>query len=506
MNSAQNNGRIAKNTLVLYVRLFLGMLVSLYTTRILIQELGIDDFGVFSAVASLVILVSFMNSAVSSASQRFLSFAIGRCDPLYLRQTFSIILNVHFLIVFTLVVLAETVGLWFLNVYMSIPPSRVAAANWVYQFSILSFIVVIIAAPYMAIILAREKMITFSLISLIELLLKLFIAYMIIFSEDDKLKSYALLLFIATAVCNVVYIIYSMRNFPECEYSGFWSWISAKEIIQYSGWNAIGSIAILFRMQGTNILLNVFFGPILSAAQAVSTQIQGAMSSLLASTYTATRPQIIKYYASGNFSDMWRLVFDSTRVSYYLLFLVVAPFFFESDYILSLWLKDVPSHASGIVRLMLIVILLEAISNQLVAVLQAANKIKRFQISSVAILLLNLPIAYIVLLSGAGVYAPFFVSIGITLFYIFTQVLITKKEVGLPIKIYTCEILRVLLVTALVMLILWGANNAYAPGLIRFVATFLASFFFGALFIWIFGLSAAERRAIFGWIRGRFEY
>jgi O-antigen/teichoic acid export membrane protein len=292
----------------------------------------------------------------------------------------------NFLIVFIFAVLAETVGLWFLNVYMSIPTSRLAAANWVYQFSVLSFIIVIIAAPYMSIVLAREKMATFALISFTELSLKLFIAYMLIFSADDKLRLYAVLLFITTAVCNAVYIVYSMRNFPECEFSRFWCWIRAKEIIQYSGWNAIGSIAILLRTQGTNILLNVFFGPILSAAQAVSTQIQGAMASLLASTYTATRPRIIKYYAAGNSSDMWRLVFDSTRLSYYLIFLVAAPFFFEGDYILSLWLNEVPSYASGIVKLMLIVILLEATSNQLVAVLQAANKIKRFQICSVGLL------------------------------------------------------------------------------------------------------------------------
>jgi O-antigen/teichoic acid export membrane protein len=317
-----NNKRIARNTLLLYFRMLLTMAVSFYTVRVVLDTLGVRDYGIYNVVGGVVTMFSFLSATMASASQRFFAFEIGRKNFEQLKKTFGITMTIYFIIGLVILILAETVGLWFLNTRMTIPLERLEAARWVYQFSILSFMVTMFSIPYNAAIVAHERMNAYAYVSIMEVLLKLGAVYMLVAFSFDKLKLYSILIFVVISITSMTYRIYCRKNFEECRVSFYWEKGLFKEIVTYSGWNLFGALASIFNNQGINIMLNLFFGPVVNAAQAIAYQINTAINQFVQNFLMAARPQITKYYANGELEQMLKLVFQSSKISFFLLFIM----------------------------------------------------------------------------------------------------------------------------------------------------------------------------------------
>jgi len=350
------------------------MLVSLFTVRIVLDVLGIIDYGIFNVVGGIVMMLGFLGGTMAGASQRFLAFEIGRNDKVRLKKTFSVTLTIYVFIAFLVIIIAETFGLWFVNHKMVIPPDRIEAARWVYHFAVFSFVMTIITIPYQSVIIAREKMNIYALIGILEVAAKLLIVYLLVLISFDKLKLYSMLVFITTTIITLIYRTYCKKNFEEATFKLSKDWSIFREISTYAGWNMIGSIANIFRTNGVNILLNLFYGPIVNAAQGIAFQITAAINNLILNFYMAVKPQITKTYASGNNIYFIKLVFQSSKFSFFLLLLLTMPLIIETHFILDLWLMEIPPYVILFTRLMIIGLLIETINNQLISALQASGK------------------------------------------------------------------------------------------------------------------------------------
>lgn len=296
---SSNTTRIAKNTIFLYFRQILIMLVSLYTVRVVLNVLGAEDYGIYNVVAGVVTMFSFLSGAMASASQRYFSFDLGKGDTEHLKITFSVTLSIYLLLILVVVILAETVGLWFVNNKLVIPPERMMAAKWIYQFAVLNFVVTMITTPYMAIIIAHKKMSVYAYVSIIEVSLKLGIVFLLKVLPYDKLIVYGILLAVVSFINTSIYRFYCYKNYSECKFLFVKDKKLFKELISYSSWNLFGSVASMVRNQGLTILLNLFFGPLINALRAVAMQVNVAVLSFAQNFSTALRPQIIKSYAAN---------------------------------------------------------------------------------------------------------------------------------------------------------------------------------------------------------------
>lgn len=316
-NTAENNKRIAKNTLLLYIRMMLTMAVSLYTSRVVLNTLGVEDFGIYNVVGGVVAMFGFLNGAMATTTQRYITFELGRNDFKQLKKIFNISVSIHAFISIIILILAETIGLWFLYNKMTIPVERIDAALWAYQGSIISTIILIMSVPYNALIIAHEKMSTFAYISVLEAVLKLLIVYMLLIGDFDKLKLYALLMCCIQLIIRFIYGNYCKRHFPETKFQLYKDLKLFNNMLAFAGWNLWGNCASITFTQGVNILLNIFFGPIVNAARGITTQVQGAVNQFSWNFQTALNPQITKSYASGDYIYMHKLIFRSSKFTFF---------------------------------------------------------------------------------------------------------------------------------------------------------------------------------------------
>lgn len=374
-----NNKRIAQNTLMLYFRMFLIMAVTLYTSRVILQTLGVTDFGIYNVVAGVVTMFGFINSSLSGASSRFITFALGRGDVNELQKEFSSIVVIHYLIAAGILILAETVGLWFVLHKLVIPEGRMQAAFWVYQSAVVSSVVMLISTPYNALIIAHEHMGAFAYISILETFSKLGIVLLLFVVKYDKLIIYAVLIVLVQIIIRIVYTIYCRKHFPESNGNLILDKKRAREIFSYAGWILNGNLAVVGYTQGLNILLNLFFGPAVNAARGIAVQVQSACNQFFASFQTAVNPQITKSYAQNDLPYMHQLVMSSSRFSFYLMLLISLPILFQTEYILHLWLGKVPDYTVNFVRIMLLVALNYTLSGPTLIAIHATGRIKRFQ-------------------------------------------------------------------------------------------------------------------------------
>ena len=348
---SENNKRIAKNTLALYARMLFTMAVSLYTSRVVLNTLGVEDYGLYNVVGGFVAMFSFFNAAMASATQRYMNFELGRGDNARLHKVFCTSINIHAIISGVVLLLAETVGLWFVYTKLSIPPERFSAALWVYHASVLASVVMVMSIPYNAAIIAHERMGAFAYISVLEVTLKLLIVYMLVVTDIDKLKLYAVLMLLVQLLIRLIYGRYSGRNFAETHYRRMWDGALFREMTGFAGWNLFGNIAAVAFTQGLNVLLNMFFGPTVNAARGIAVQVQNAIKGFCVNFQTALNPQITKSYASDDMAYMHKLIFTSSKFSYYLLLLLSLPVILETPVILKWWLGIVPGHTVAFVRL-----------------------------------------------------------------------------------------------------------------------------------------------------------
>ncbi len=450
--SLENTKRIARNTFMLYIRMLLTMIISLYTSRVVLNVLGVEDFGIYNVVGGIVVMFSFLNGSMATAIQRFLAFEIGQNNYKRLGEIFSLSVTIHIGIALIVLLLAETVGLWFLNTQMNIPSERMEAARWIYQFSVFSFMLTVIQVPYHAAIIAHERMKIYAYISILEVTLKLLVVFMLTWIAFDKLKLYALLVFFVTLIIAVAYNTYCRWKFKECSYKFFWEKPLCKTLVGFAGWNLFGNIAWICMGQGSNILLNIFFGPMVNAAKAISFQVNMAVSTFVSNFRTAVNPPIVKAFASGNLQYMDKLVFESAKYSYYLLLFLSLPLLLEMDFVLRLWLKVVPEYAVVFCRLALVVSLIQTFDASFGIVFQAVGRIKENQFWSGLIYMLVIPVSYVQLkLFPDMPEGVFYVQLLLSLIVAFVvKVVLLKKMLHISFRSYWQVLLvPVIKVTAL---------------------------------------------------------
>lgn len=449
-NQESNSKRIAKNTLLLYFRMILIMVVSLYTSRIILNELGLEDFGIYNLVAGVVILFSFLSNAMITATQRYLSIAIGKKDEKYIQAVFSTSLLSHFFLIFFIFLAAETIGLWLINAKLEIPADRMSATNFVYQLAILTTCVNIIRIPYNASIIANERMSFFAYVSIVETFLKLAVVWALAITPGDKLVIYSFLLLLVAIVIDIAYWYYCQRFLLA---NKFYLKTNKKlfvELTSFSVWNLFGGLADIGYKQGTNIILNLFWGVSINAVLGITNQIRNALVPFIGNLQLAVNPQMVKSYALGDYEYFKILVYRISKYSYFLMLIIVFPIIFNIDLILELWLKNPPEHTAIFAILTSVYCLVDSLTGPLWAAMQAGGKIKRFQIVTGICLLLNLPVSYLFLMYGYAPSVVLIIQIVITGFTVGVRVLFVKYYLQFSIRNYVREVIfPIVFVTAL---------------------------------------------------------
>ena len=485
---------------MLYFRMILTMVVSLYTSRVILNTLGFEDYGIYNVVGGVVSMFTFFNSAMSSATQRFLSYEIGRGDFVQLRKTFNATKIIHIGIAVLIFILAETVGLWFVKTYLVIPAERLEAAIWVYHFSVLSFMVSVIQVPYNATIIAHERMNVYAYVSIIEVTLKLLIVFMLTWITFDKLKIYGILYFCVVFIIAAIYRLYTRRNFQESRFKVVKDKKLYKTLISYSGWNLFGNIASVAKGQGVNILLNIFFGPVVNAARGIAMQVQTAVNSFVTNFQMAVNPQIIKSYASEEREYMTSLVIRSSKFSFYLLLLLSLPIIIEIDQILKFWLKTVPDYSSIFTILVLVIVLIDCVSGPLMTAIQATGKIKVYQSVVGSLLILILPISYFFLKQGYSPEITLYVNIVISIVALFFRLYLVWKLLEFPVLRFAKEIiLKNIIIVLLSLSLPLFIRYFMEENLIRLIVIVFVTLIWNATIIFVIGLLKSEKAIV---IRG----
>lgn len=392
--TSDNNKRIAKNTLFLYIRTLLVMVISIFTSRIVLDILGIEDYGIYNVVGGFVSMFSVLGGTLTAASQRFLSFELGKETP-QIRKVFSTTVCIHIVIALLIFIVLESVGLWFLNNKMNITEQRIVAANWVFQCSVLTFCINLISIPYNAAIIAYEKMSAFAYISIIEVTAKLALVYALYITLMDTLILYAIFMLLVAMALRLIYGWYCTSKLKECRFSLSFDKSTFHEILGFSSWNLIGSTAGILNNQGINVLMNIFFGVTLNAARGIAQQVDNAINSFVQNFLMALNPQITKSYASGDFQYINKIIIHGTKLAFFLFWLLCFPVYINAEFILDIWLKRVPENAALFVRLALVFTLCQTLSQCLYTTMLATGKIKKYQIIVGGLSIMAFPTAWI---------------------------------------------------------------------------------------------------------------
>lgn len=504
--TANTSAKIANNTFFLYIRMFILLGITLYTSRVVLNVLGISDFGIYNVVAGIVTMISFFNSAMSSATQRYLSYDIGLGDSEQLNKTFSSTLTIHLFIAILGFILCETLGLWYINNVLVFPSERIMAVNYVYQFSVLTFLISIIQVPYNALIIAREKMNMFAYISILEAILKLLAVFYLSYSKNDKLITYSFLIFLSSILLFLLYHIYSRKLFQESKYKFYRDFSYYRILISYSVWNLFGNIASVAKGQGVNIVLNIFYGTIVNASYAISNQVLNAINVFVINLQLAINPQIIKNYAQGEVKNTHQLILQGSKFSFFLVLLLVTPIMLNTEFILKTWLNDVPLYTNIFVRLVLLNILIDCLSGVLMTGAQATGRIKWYQIVVGGLIFMNLPLSYIILRLGFEAYYIYYISIFISLVSINFRLFFLKKVMNFSMKTYYKEVLsKVVILSSLALILLYIIDTylKYDVNWFVFIAQSLCVIGLMMVFIIYLGLNARERKLILNFLLRR---
>ena len=494
---SENTKRIAKNTAMLYVRMLFIMAVGLYTSRVVLNALGVEDFGIYNVVGGVVSMLAFFNSSMATSTQRFLNYEMGRCNDDTLREVFVSSVNAHYLIGLVSVLILETLGLWFVYHKLNIPSEQMEAAIWVYHCSVASFFVTIVSTPYNAAIIANEKMDIYAYLSILEAILKLLIVYLLVVIPFNKLKLYGLLLLGVTLIMRLLYSWYCAKHFVECKYRWRWNWLLMKQMFSFSGWMIFGCISDMLSKQGVNMLINIFFGPVFNAARAIAVQVQSAVNSFVANFMTAVRPQIVKSYSAGDYDYMYKLVFSSSKLSFYLLFVLTMPVLLHTDYLLSLWLKQVPESCVVFTQLVLIELLIRSAYTPIAQVNQASGRIRNYQLAISIIFLLEFALTYAAYKAGLPVYATFVISIVLAVIGLWVRVAILKKDNDFPAKRYLLKVMLPLVPVAVLSILIPLGIRYYLPfSFCTFVLNCIVGLVCTFTVVWFLGLDKQEQQFV----------
>lgn len=491
-----NNSRIAKNSIMLYFRMLFNMAVTFYTSRILLNILGVTDFGIYGIVGGIVALFGFLNGSMSSATSRFLTFELGKGNLERLKKTFSSALTAHLIIGLIILILGETIGLWWFENKLVIDPSRINAARWVYHLSIITTIVTILQVPFNALIIAHERMNAYAYIEILNTVLKLSAVLLLTLGYMDNLILYAFLILIATSAITMIYKLYSNYYFTESKYNSKVDKNIIKPMLSFSGWELFGNFANMAKSQGNNILLNLFFGVVLNAAYAISNQVYGAVGQFIGSFQMAVTPQIVKSYANADIPRFFNLIYKSSRLSYLIMLIPVIPIFYNIDFILDFWLKKPPAYTSEFVILILIDTMINSLVGPLAIGAKATGKIKKYQIVVGSLLFLNLPISYFVFLIYKIPLTMFWIRIILSIITLFYRVIFLNRTVALSIKDYLKNVLFKILMPSVVIFISFHFLKKHiglADTLLNFIVQSTFILLFTLLTIYFLGITHSEK-------------
>lgn len=495
MGYSANNARIARNTSFLYVRMLLSFGVALYTSRLVLKYLGIEDYGVYSVIGGLVSLFQFVNGTLASSFSRFFAFEIGRNDSRNGKLIFkaSVTIVIIFIVLFALTL--ETIGVWGLKEFLVIPEHRTSAALSTLHFTVLASCFAILQIPLAAAIVAYERMGVYAYIGLLDVFLKLIIVFLLERTQIDKLVFYSALVALTSFLVFVVHFIYGVRRIPVFTLGVSFDKIYLKRLFSFAGWSIIGSVASVFKTQGANILLNIFFGPVVNAARGIAVQVTSAVNKFVQGYSLAFNPQLIKYYAQGDFKAMIQLVVRGSKFSFFLLLILSLPILLETHFLLNLWLIDVPAYTVIFVRLLLVNVLLESFTYALGAAVQATGRIRNYQVIVGGLLLLNLPISYLFLKFGFPPQSTLWVSISLSLLSIVLRVMVLRRLIRVDVLILIKSVFGRSFVVALFVggasYVLYIVN--IEPRVFVVVARLIFSLFISVVFILLFGLSSDEK-------------
>jgi len=496
-SNSTKNKRIAKNTLLLYFRMLFLMLISLYTSRVVLNALGVEDYGIYNVVGGVVMMFSMLSGSLSAAISRFLTFELGKGDKENLDKVFSLSITIQLIIALAIILVAETIGLWFLNEKMIIPVNRISAANWCFQFSIVAFAVNLISVPYNAAIIAHERMSAFAYISILEGIGKLLIAWCIVVNPIDRLVFYGGMIALLAIVLRIIYGLYCKKYFGECSYHFVYDKDLLKQIFGFAGWNFIGSSASILRDQGGNILINLFFGPAVNAARGIATKVNTVITSFVQNFMVAMNPQIIKSYAEEDGEYLMTLIYNGARFSYYLLLLLSLPVLLNTQYLLTIWLGLIPNHTVNFVRLILVFALHESLANPLITAMLATGKIKKYQICAGGMNLMNLPISYVVLKMRYPPESVLIVAIMFSLIVQIVRLVLLKDMINLPIKDFFKKVyMNVIIVTLFASLLPVLMNRYFENSLLQFLSITVITVVWTLFVVILCGLKKEERTSL----------
>ena len=503
MSSTESNKLIARNSIFMSIRMTMILLVTLYTTRVVLSVLGVTDYGVYNVVCGFVSMFVFLNTSMSNGIQRFFNYELARNRIENVREVYNVALFIQVILVVLVIVLTETLGLWYLHHKMNLPPDRMEAAEWIFQFSVLSFVFVILQVPFAAAIMAHEKMNYYALVGVLDAMLKLSIALALPYVQSDRLIVYGALLAMISVVNFILYYIYAKRNFSEIRLHLHFNLNVFQSIASFSGWNIFGSFSHMMKEQGLNLVLNLFFGPVVNAARGVVAQVNAGLESFVQNISVPVRPQVVQSYAAGNKERTMRLMFSVSKLSCILLYLLSLPILYETDFLLKLWLSDdVPAHTSSFLVITIAVSFLNSLNASVSSVVHASGKMRNYQVFSSLAVLLAVPLAYVVLHWGYSAECALWMSFFSMLLAQVVSLMILKTIVDYSIADYLKSILwPFALVVGITFWMPYLVHLYVQPGFVRFVLTCAVSLAGISLTVYLLALNRTEKELVDGMLR-----
>lgn len=488
------NKRIAANTALLYVRMLITMVISLYTSRVVLYVLGTDDFGVYNVVGGVVVLFSFFTNALTSSTQRFLNFSMGTDNESGISNVFNTAILTHLSVSVLVLFLAETLGLWFVNTQLNIPLERRVSVKWVYQMSVLTTLLSIIVIPYRASIIATERMSIFACISVLEAFLKLGTALVIDKFSYDSLILYSFFLFGVSFIVFAVYIIVCRRKLKFTKICLVYDGKQYKEMMSFSGWYLLGGMAQTGASQGTNILINMFYGVTVNAAVGIANQVKNAVFGFVSNFQTAFNPQIVKLYALGEKEQLLSLIYRSSKISYYMLFVISLPIILFCKEILSIWLVSVPDYAVDFTILVVVTSVIDALSAPLWTAIGATGNVKKYQILVSLIIFLDIPMIYVAFRVGLHPVSAFVINLVINFGAYLYRLLYVKKYINYQLSEYCRKVILPCVIVSLMSFPIPCLLRAYSTSIVSAIMLIFCSICITFAFIILFGFDKCEKQ------------
>lgn len=492
-----DNKRIAKNTIMLFIRTLFVMFISLYTSRVILEALGVEDYGIYQVVGGMVMMFSIISSSLSTAISRFITFEIGSGDKERLKKIFSTSITIQIVIALIVTLLVEVIGIWFMDTEMQIPAERMNAARWVLHCSVLTFCINLLSVPYNACIIAHEHMSAFAYISILEAVIKLAICYAIMVSPIDKLIFYAILMLLLAIAIRIIYAVYCHRNFEESRAKNGFDKSIFKEMIGFSGWSFFNNSAFILNNQGINMLMNVYFGVVVNAARGIAVQVENSVLQFVNSFTTAINPQITKSYANGDLQGMHKLVCRGARFSYFMILFIALPIIIEAEQILCMWLVEVPEHAVAFVQLSLIMGMCDCIGNTGYTACIATGKLKTYSLTITSIGCLEFPLAWGFFAMGAAPEYAYITYIAVKTTILFVRMFLLKNMIGLKVNTYIKSVFKPIVITTSTAIIAPIILHFYMEeSIMRLIIVVVTSIVSSALAALYLGMNKNERTSI----------